>query len=85
MLALASTRRSRPLLAAFALAVAPLAALADIHIGVTLSTTGPGASLGIPAEQALKLWPASWPARRSASRSSTTAPTPPRRRRTRSA
>ena len=34
------------------------AALADIHIGVTLSTTGPGASLGIPAEQALKMWPA---------------------------
>ena len=33
------------------------AALADIHIGVILSTTGPGASLGIPAEQALKLWP----------------------------
>ena len=32
-------------------------ALADIHIGVTLSTTGPGASLGIPAEQALKMWP----------------------------
>ena len=31
---------------------------ADIHIGVTLSTTGPGASLGIPAEQALKMWPA---------------------------
>jgi len=57
MLALASTRRSRPMLAAFVLAVAPLAALADIHIGVTLSTTGPGASLGIPAEQALKLWP----------------------------
>ena len=25
---------------------------------MTLSTTGPGASLGIPAEQALKLWPA---------------------------
>ncbi len=32
------------------------AARADIHIGVTLSLTGPGASLGIPAENALKLW-----------------------------
>jgi branched-chain amino acid transport system substrate-binding protein len=41
---------------ALALGLAPLAALADIHIGVTLSTTGPGASLGIPAEQALKMW-----------------------------
>ena len=34
------------------------AARADIHIGVTLSLTGPGASLGIPAENALKLWTA---------------------------
>ena len=50
-----ATRRA---LAALALAAAPLAALADIHIGVTLSTTGPAASLGIPAEQAIKLWPA---------------------------
>ena len=57
MLALVSIRRSRHVLAAFALTLAPLAALAEIHIGVTLSTTGPGASLGIPAEQALKMWP----------------------------
>jgi branched-chain amino acid transport system substrate-binding protein len=34
------------------------AAQADIHIGVILSTTGPGASLGIPEEQALRMWPA---------------------------
>jgi len=40
------------------LAVAAAAASAQIHIGVTLSTTGPGASLGIPAEQALRMWPA---------------------------
>jgi branched-chain amino acid transport system substrate-binding protein len=33
-------------------------ARADIHIGVTLSLTGPAASLGIPAENALKLWTA---------------------------
>ena len=32
------------------------AAHAEIHIGVTLSLTGPGASPGIPAENALKLW-----------------------------
>ncbi len=41
-----------------ALAAAAPGARAEIHIGVTLSTTGPGASLGIPAEQALKMWPA---------------------------
>ena len=39
------------------LALAGQAAQADIHIGVILSLTGPGASLGIPAQQALKLWP----------------------------
>ena len=32
-------------------------AQADINIGVILSTTGPGASLGIPAENTIKLWP----------------------------
>jgi branched-chain amino acid transport system substrate-binding protein len=37
-------------------ASAPLA-LAEIHIGVILSMTGPAASLGIPEEQAIKLWP----------------------------
>ncbi len=47
----------RTALAAIALAAGASAAHADIHIGVTLSTTGPGASLGIPADQALKLWP----------------------------
>ena len=31
---------------------------AEIHIGVIVSITGPGASLGIPAEQAIRLWPA---------------------------
>lgn len=33
-------------------------ALAEITIGVTLSTTGPGASLGIPEEATLKMWTA---------------------------
>jgi branched-chain amino acid transport system substrate-binding protein len=32
-------------------------ALADLNIGVILSTTGPGASLGIPAANTVKLWP----------------------------
>jgi len=48
-------------LARFAILAALVAggppALADIHIGVILSTTGPAASLGIPEEQAIKLWP----------------------------
>ena len=54
-----STRRRRLARLALALvlgAVAPIA-LAEIHIGVILSTTGPAASLGIPEEQAIKLWP----------------------------
>lgn len=33
------------------------AAHADIHVGVIVSTTGPSASLGIPAEQAVRMWP----------------------------
>ena len=43
-------------LLALTFTLAAPAAIAQIHIGVTLSTTGPGASLGIPAEQALKMW-----------------------------
>lgn len=35
-----------------------LSAWADINVGVILSLTGPGASLGIPEEQMIKLWPA---------------------------
>lgn len=34
------------------------AAYADINIGVILSVTGPAASLGMPAENTVKLWPA---------------------------
>ena len=33
------------------------AALADIRIGVTVSATGPQASLGFPEKNATKLWP----------------------------
>ena len=32
-------------------------ALADLNVGVILSTSGPGASLGAPAENTIKLWP----------------------------
>ncbi|MEP7138271.1 MAG: ABC transporter substrate-binding protein [Caldimonas sp.] len=32
-------------------------ARADINVGVILSTTGPGASLGIPEQNSIKLWP----------------------------
>jgi branched-chain amino acid transport system substrate-binding protein len=32
-------------------------ALADITIGVSISTTGPGAALGIPAKNSVELWP----------------------------
>lgn len=35
-----------------------LTAWADIHVGVILSLTGPGASLGIPEEKIIQLWPA---------------------------
>ena len=44
--------------AAAALGAAAPAAFADIHIGVILSTTGPAASLGIPEEQTIRMWPA---------------------------
>lgn len=33
------------------------AAFADVNVGVTLSLTGPGASLGIPTQNAIKLFP----------------------------
>ncbi|MGE4335862.1 MAG: ABC transporter substrate-binding protein [Pigmentiphaga sp.] len=42
---------------AVSLACAGGAAQAQINVGVIVSTTGPGASLGIPAEQSFKLWP----------------------------
>ena len=54
MTRLASTVRA--LLAAAALG-APLLAQADINVGVIVSLTGPGASLGIPADNTFKLWP----------------------------
>jgi branched-chain amino acid transport system substrate-binding protein len=43
-------------LAAFG-ALAPAAARADINIGVTLSATGPAASLGIPEKNTIELLP----------------------------
>ena len=46
-------------LALLAGAVAALPALADIHVGVTLSATGPAASLGIPEKNTIALLPTS--------------------------
>lgn len=48
--------RLSALAAAATLPFAATAAKDEIHIGVILCLTGPGASLGIPEEQALKLW-----------------------------
>jgi branched-chain amino acid transport system substrate-binding protein len=50
--------RSSVLAAALALVYAPLA-LADITVGVTLSATGPAASLGIPERNTFELLPSS--------------------------
>ena len=46
------------LLQAIALALAAGSALADVTIGVSLSATGPAASLGIPEKQTIALLPA---------------------------
>lgn len=40
-----------------AMSITPLAAHADINVGVILSLTGPGASMGIPANEATRMWP----------------------------
>ena len=48
------------LLACSAVAIAlgiSTAARADINVGVIVSTTGPGASLGIPEQNTIRLWP----------------------------
>jgi branched-chain amino acid transport system substrate-binding protein len=50
--------RSSALAAALALVYAPLAG-ADITVGVTLSATGPAASLGIPERNSIELLPSS--------------------------
>ncbi|WP_395699848.1 ABC transporter substrate-binding protein [Aquabacterium sp.] len=47
----------RPWLAALALAATALAARADITVGVTVSATGPAASLGIPEKNTIDLLP----------------------------
>ena len=44
-------------IAALALAALPLAALADITVGVIVSLTGPAASLGIPAKNTVEVMP----------------------------
>jgi branched-chain amino acid transport system substrate-binding protein len=49
----------RSLIATAVLAVASSAALADITVGVTVSATGPAASLGIPEKNTVALMPTS--------------------------
>lgn len=44
--------------AAISLSLAAGHAFADITIGVTIPTTGPGAALGIPLKNSVELWPA---------------------------
>ncbi|MGV1753339.1 ABC transporter substrate-binding protein [Agrobacterium sp. CG674] len=44
-------------LASVALTLSSLPAFADITIGVTIPTTGPGAALGIPLKNSVELWP----------------------------
>lgn len=52
-----STRFPLRALAAAALALAAGGALADINVGVTVSATGPAASLGIPEKNTIALMP----------------------------
>ncbi|HPY42336.1 MAG TPA: branched-chain amino acid ABC transporter substrate-binding protein, partial [Thiolinea sp.] len=42
---------------AISLALSAQTAIADINVGVSLSTTGPGAALGIPEKNALAIMP----------------------------
>ncbi|MBD0415362.1 ABC transporter substrate-binding protein [Oryzicola mucosus] len=52
-------KKSLKIWAASALSLTLMAgsALADITIGVTIPTTGPGAALGIPLKNSIELWP----------------------------
>ncbi|MFO1304543.1 MAG: ABC transporter substrate-binding protein [Burkholderiales bacterium] len=54
-----NTTKSLCALAAAVMAAVSAPALADITIGVTISTTGPAASLGIPQKNTIELLPAS--------------------------
>ena len=56
---LTSPKLLKTLVAAAELWAASGAALADITIGVSLPLTGPASGLGLPAQNGLKLWPAS--------------------------
>lgn len=50
------SRLNHTLIAA-ALTTLSASAMADLNVGVILSTSGPGASLGMPADSTIKLWP----------------------------
>lgn len=60
-------------------------AAAQIKVGITLSTTGPAASLGIPEKNTVTLFRSKSPAMPSNTSSLTTPPTRPSRRSTRAA
>ena len=49
--------KQKKLIAALLLALPAAAALADITVGVTVSATGPAASLGIPEKNTIGLVP----------------------------
>ncbi len=51
------SRHARSLVAGFAVLVAAAGAQAQIRIGVTISSTGPAAALGIPEKNAVELLP----------------------------
>src|SRR5207249_3437189 len=51
------TRMMKKSLALIATAIVALPAFADINVGVTLSATGPAASLGIPEKNTIALLP----------------------------
>ena len=67
---------SKSLLAAVVLIGCSAGALADINVGVTLSTTGPAASLGIPEKNTFDLLPTTIGGKKINGSSSTTPPTP---------
>src|SRR5260221_2270606 len=54
-----NTLKSLPTLAAAVAFVLAAPALADVTVGLTLSTTGPAASLGIPQRNTVELLPTS--------------------------
>lgn len=72
----------KTLFVALGLAFAAGAAHAQLKVGITVSATGPAASLGIPERNTVELMPKEIAGRKSPTSSSTTPRTPPARSRT---